>query len=314
MFEPLTLNVSELAERWNWTPRQVLDCAQHLELPLYFMFDGLAFDKSDTWHRANGDYFEKRELEILRDSIASGNAYILRSARGENGQYEQQLSSAEIVEHRAQINADKATCSALEEKLEERETSRNRMSYRGWMRAGPGTLEDISRDSTTPSPHWAFHPLVPLTTTILLGRGLDGSTPIAEGRLMDLEPVRGINEPRLTLDRLCAMTVEVKAIEAHRLAKQAASEVRATAPAPVLPVAVVVATESKENRQDRRLQACLDAGLRMNDPRARARLPDGIGAVAALEGMTRQAFSDDVRAAMKRREGIKRAGGIGGPG
>ena len=71
---------------------------------------------------------------------------------------------------------------------------------------------------------------------------------------------------------------------------------------------VVQATETKEQRQDRRLQACIDDGLPMNEKAALSRLPDGVGAVADLEGVTRQAFSTDVKAALQRRESAKRAG------
>lgn len=56
---------------------------------------------------------------------------------------------------------------------------------------------------------------------------------------------------------------------------------------------------SKEDRQDRRLQVCIDSGLPMNE-RALRRMPDGIGAVAEGEGVTRQTFTEDVRAALHR--------------
>lgn len=64
-------------------------------------------------------------------------------------------------------------------------------------------------------------------------------------------------------------------------------------------------TETKEQRQDRRLAACDAAGLKM-DKVALSRLPDGVGDVADSEGVTRQAFSTDVKAALNRREAAKR--------
>ena len=67
---------------------------------------------------------------------------------------------------------------------------------------------------------------------------------------------------------------------------------------------VVQAPESPQQRQDRRLKACIDAGLPMNDKAALIRLPDGVGNVAASECVTRQTFSIDVKAALKRREAI----------
>lgn len=63
--------------------------------------------------------------------------------------------------------------------------------------------------------------------------------------------------------------------------------------------------ETKEQREDRRLRMCEDAGLKM-DKAALLRLPDGVGRVADLEGVTRQAFSDDVKAALQRK--VRRAG------
>jgi hypothetical protein len=87
------------------------------------------------------------------------------------------------------------------------------------------------------------------------------------------------------------------------------------APAPVSeaqtaakPAPVVQVAETKEQRQDRRLQACIDAGLPMNMASYLSRLPDGVGDVADKEGITRQAFSTDIRAALKRRESARREG------
>ena len=48
----------------------------------------------------------------------------------------------------------------------------------------------------------------------------------------------------------------------------------------------------------------------MDGKAALSRLPDGVGDVADGEGVTRQAFSTDVKAALKRREAATREGGI----
>ena len=87
--------------------------------------------------------------------------------------------------------------------------------------------------------------------------------------------------------------------------KLAESPPQATTPSPA---PVVQAPETKEQRQDRRLKACIDAGLPMNSKAALLRLPDGVGNVADSERVTRQAFSTDVKAALKRRESAKREG------
>lgn len=80
------------------------------------------------------------------------------------------------------------------------------------------------------------------------------------------------------------------------------------APAPQAPPVVAVGvSETKKKRQDRRLKLCEDAELVM--PKSHlSRLPDGVGSIASREGVTRQAFSTDVRAALKRRESAIREG------
>ena len=69
-----------------------------------------------------------------------------------------------------------------------------------------------------------------------------------------------------------------------------------------------VTPETKEQRQDRRLKACIDAGLPMDTKAALLRLPDGVGDVADRESVTRQAFSADVKDALNRRESAIREG------
>lgn len=67
-------------------------------------------------------------------------------------------------------------------------------------------------------------------------------------------------------------------------------------------------SETKVQREDRRLQMCVEAGLNMSDPACRSRLPHGIGRVAESEGVSRQSFSADVRAALTRQIFAARAG------
>ena len=90
------------------------------------------------------------------------------------------------------------------------------------------------------------------------------------------------------------------------------AEAWAAASQPTTPTpAMLQSTETKEQREDRRLQDCETYGLVM--PKSYlSRLPDGVGDVAEREGVTRQAFSVGVRAALKRRESVIRAGGLSG--
>jgi hypothetical protein len=63
------------------------------------------------------------------------------------------------------------------------------------------------------------------------------------------------------------------------------------------------------DRQDRRLQACEAAGLQM-PASPLGRLPAGVGRLAEAEGATRQAYSNDLKAALERRAAAARAGTV----
>lgn len=73
-------------------------------------------------------------------------------------------------------------------------------------------------------------------------------------------------------------------------------------------------SETKEQRQDRRLKLCEEASLSFSEMKfdregkLQGRLPDGVGAVAATEGVARQTFTDDVKAALERRHARRREG------
>ena len=73
------------------------------------------------------------------------------------------------------------------------------------------------------------------------------------------------------------------------------------------PTPVEKAKESKEQREDRRLNACEAYGLVM-PKKSEGRLPNGITKLAKLEGIERQPFSKDVKAAIERRNSLKREG------
>jgi hypothetical protein len=60
--------------------------------------------------------------------------------------------------------------------------------------------------------------------------------------------------------------------------------------------------ETKEQRQERRYQMCIEAGLKMPD-NDYAPLPRGIGDLARREGITRQSFAEDVKAHIRRLSG-----------
>lgn len=77
----------------------------------------------------------------------------------------------------------------------------------------------------------------------------------------------------------------------------------ASAPAVAVPERVALPpAESKEARQARRYQACIDCGLKMPTD-TYTRLPTGINRLAEHERITRQAFAEDVKAHIGRLHG-----------
>ena len=75
---------------------------------------------------------------------------------------------------------------------------------------------------------------------------------------------------------------------------------------------VAVATELAEDsiaRQDRRLKACEDAGLKL-PVTDYDHLPKGVGKLAKADGVSRQAFSQDVKKALSRRYAEERSAGV----
>jgi hypothetical protein len=109
-------------------------------------------------------------------------------------------------------------------------------------------------------------------------------------------------QTRLAVTEYAAFIPEREALALLALVSEqnTAPEQEAATPGAVVP-------ESKEQRQDRRLKACEAAGLVMPKSYLR-RLPDGVGDVADSEGVTRQAFSSDVKAALKHRESAIKEG------
>ena len=137
----------------------------------------------------------------------------------------------------------------------------------------------------------------------------DPNYPKAE--MLKGEPQIGSDEPTLSvsIDKLAGEFVSRE--ELHRWVKATgitsayafAPWSRPTTPSPA-PVVAESASggESTEQRQARRYQACIDAGLTMpNDDYSH--LPRGIGALARVEGISRQSFSEDLKAHINRKNG-----------
>ncbi len=210
MFEPLTLRMPELAERWKMTPVQALEFADVNGLPIYFNFSGLAFFDSNEWCRTHGDQDTRKELEILSAAIASGESHFARRSRGETGSY---LTDQEAQELRQCIEANKRRCKAIKEMLEQREIDRKRYRYSGPMGAGQKTLFEIRQSGKSGWPRFGVPP----------GRN----------ELIFLEYFTDSSNGPLTMDSLFVVLQEVKAGEIYFKAKQTAQEPQAAPPAPV---------------------------------------------------------------------------------
>lgn len=68
---------------------------------------------------------------------------------------------------------------------------------------------------------------------------------------------------------------------------------------PTMKLPKMTPQETQEERRARRHQMCLDAGLKLPD-NDYGQMPRGIGRVAKMEGVTRQAFAEDVKAHINR--------------
>lgn len=295
MIDPLTLSVSELAERWKWTPRQVLDYASSLGVPLYFLFDGLAFDLAEKWLRHGGDWSKRRELDALEHSIASNEDWLRRNARGETGPYDS-ISTDEVKELRAAIEADKLRRNAINVELNERELERRKHAYRGLMRAAPLTLFELAQNGTASAPRKALYPGAPVKVTQLPYQGEDGGATVLDGRWMSLEPHSGSSYPQLSVENLCASTAEVKAIEARLSAKAKPTPAEIDQPA----------AEDVSARNARWL-ADFDREERVAKRGAQAR---AIAAVVSREGVKADTVKKGIQSAKKLRDAGSRDGAV----
>lgn len=208
MLEPDFLTVAELADRWKQTERQIIGHAEALRLPLYFAFDGLAFDINDRWHRTNGDWEVRLQYEGLSRAISGNESNLQRHFQGLTGEYDG-LTPDDIIALRARVGVDKLKCDALGDLLQQRDRERLRFEFRGYMRAAPKTVWDIAATGTAIGVELAYHPAHPIKLALVEGKQ------VADGRLMALEPLvpgHGWRGVLTTADMLIAMA-HIKAIE-----------------------------------------------------------------------------------------------------
>jgi hypothetical protein len=123
-----------------------------------------------------------------------------------------------------------------------------------------------------------------------------------EIRNWELMPVPLPTERLVKEQRLSALRHELAALEVQSKASYTEPTVADTA-------TTAPQAETKEQRQNRRLLACETAGLVMPQSSV-GRLPNGVGDVADAEGVSRQTFSADIKAALARKNEAIRLGTI----
>lgn len=154
----------------------------------------------------------------------------------------------------------------------------------------PGkTVAEILRLAETPSILDAGKPLPDLFERTRLDEVLE-QTKAASDRLESPELHHWTQTGIADYER--AFNDELARIEA-RAVFQSRQQPQAEAPAD---------GESQKQRQARRYQACIDAGLTMPTDDY-SHLPTGIGKLAKAEGITRQAFAEDVKAHIRQLNG-----------
>ena len=206
--EPLTLTLNELAERWQLSPKQVLESPH--ALPVYFYFDGLVFDFNDKWHRANGDASVVQTLEQHKTRLGTLEIDLQRQAMHKRGllkltQWEAALSEEELQSQQAEADRLTEEIAFLTAQLKQRAEQRQRRVRNGLLRAAPRTLHDIAQHGQTRFPPFAYMPHTPNPPA--------GEAPaIADGAVVALEDGFPLKQALTVADLVVAMQ-DVRAAE-----------------------------------------------------------------------------------------------------
>lgn len=203
IIEPITLTLAELASRWNKTSSELLEQG----LPMYFYFDGLVFDFSDKWHRANGDVKEQQDLEAHQLRLSTVDLDLQRQALHKRGllkltQWEDALSDDDLRNLQAESDRLHKEIERLTALLKERNEERQRHVRNGLLRAAPRMLRDIAQHGQCKFPQFAFMPNSP-----------GGNEKIAAGAVVALEDGFPVKTLLAEADLVIAM-LDVRAAEA----------------------------------------------------------------------------------------------------
>jgi len=206
--EPLTLTLSELAERWQLLPQEVL--ASPHALPMYFYFDGLVFDFNDKWHRANGDVTIVQTLEAHKTRQSTLEIDLQRQTMHKRGllkltQWEEALSDEEMQSQQAESDRLTEEIARLGELLKKRGEERQRRVLNGLLRAAPRSVNEIAERGQTRFPQFAYMPHTP-------NPAASDTLSIAEGAVVALEDGFPLKEFLTGADLVVAMQ-DVRAAE-----------------------------------------------------------------------------------------------------
>ncbi|KPW34537.1 hypothetical protein ALP45_02738 [Pseudomonas coronafaciens pv. atropurpurea] len=194
MIEPKFLSVPELACRWNATERQILEHGSHLTVPIFFLFDGLAFCQADRWLMEHGATDENSELENKRILVNEWEQLLRRNAAGLTDKYSR-MDHDQVLDLRSVITEYEVRIEALTELLSDRSKRRKTKSAYGYLRLLPRSIADIQSQGSIPFPHMAISQI---------------------GELMTLEPgISGRWRETLSAGDLLIPLADVKAIEAN---------------------------------------------------------------------------------------------------
>lgn len=199
MIEPKFLSVPELAARWGATERQILEHGAHLRIPIFFLFDGLAFTQADRWLMSHGAHSEERELADKKELATQWGEHIKRNAVGLTDIYTR-LDHQQVIDLRKMITDYEDRIDTLTYLLEGRERQRRAKGVFGYLRLPPRTVVDIQEQSTIPFPHLAFNQAGELLT---LEPGVTGKwkdTLSVGDLLIPLADIKGLESPQKSED------------------------------------------------------------------------------------------------------------------
>jgi SLT domain-containing protein len=216
MFEPVMLTVAQLADRWGQSTNQILEHAMGLRIQMYFAYEGLVFDVNDDWLRHGGDWLVNRELESLEKTIEGGERELQRNVQKYHETGIPGRSDDDVKAIRARIDSSIAERKKLLARLDDRQLRRNRSEYRGYLRLGPATLDEIYRLGAARHPDMAYW----IEGEVKVRKLRDGEV-VLDGPIVRLEQVRPATwKERLTADDALVSMAEVKAIEGLRKSKR----------------------------------------------------------------------------------------------